>query len=444
MPSPSPAPPGSGRYGPWVAISVVVANMIGTGVFTSLGFQLLEIRSTFALLLLWVLGGMAAFSGAVCYAELGAAIPRSGGEYAFLSRIYHPTAGFASGIVSATVGFAAPTALAAMTFASYLASAIPALPVTPLAAGLVLAAAAVHMTSHRASGFVQSGFTAVKVVLIVAFCAAAATMIEAPQPVPLLPTAADFDAILGGAFAVSLIYVSYAYTGWNAATYITGELTAPGRNLPRVLAIGTLLVTLLYVALNHAFLRAAPMDELAGRVEIGYVAATFIFGPAGATLMAAVLALLLISTVSAMVIAGPRVVQMIGRDYPRLRLLGWRRANGIPVAAIAVQTILTLIFVLTASFEQVLVFTGFVLGLNSFATVAGLIVLRMREGGLERPYRCWGYPATPLLFLALTGWTLFHIARDRPAEVLVAAGLIAGALLLYRLIGGRAFRETES
>lgn len=420
-------------YGPYAATSVVVANMIGTGVFTSLGFQLLDIRSTFPLLLLWVVGGAAAFCGALSYAELGAAIPRSGGEYTFLSRVYHPAVGFVSGCVSATVGFSAPTALAAITFGSYLASVFPSLSPSWTGAGLVVAMAAVHVTDHRNSGLFQSGFTTVKVGLILAFCLAAATMVEQPQPVSLVPAAGDGRLVFGGAFAVSLIYVSYAYTGWNAATYLTGELENPRRTIPRVLGVGTLLVTVLYVALNWSFLRAAPMDEMAGRIEIGYVAATHMFGPAGAAIMAVTLALLLVSTVSAMVIAGPRVLQVIGEDYPLFRRLGRRKANGIPAVAILAQTGLTLVFALTASFEAVLVFTGFILGLNSFLTVAGLFVLRIREPRLERPYRAWGYPVTPLLYLALTGWTLVFIARDRPVEALVAAGCIAGGLALYRL-----------
>ena len=427
-----------GRYGPYAATSVVVANMIGTGVFTSLGFQLLDIQSTFPLLLLWVVGGAAAFCGALSYAELGAAIPRSGGEYTFLSRVYHPAAGFVSGCVSATVGFAAPTALAAITFGTYLASVFPSLSPTWLGAGVVVAMAAVHVTNHRSSGLLQSGFTTVKVALIVAFCLAAATLADPAQPVPLTPAPGDGRLVFGGAFAVSLIYVSYAYTGWNAATYLTSEVEDPQRTIPRVLALGTLLVTVLYVALNHAFLRAAPMAELEGRLEVGYVAATHLFGPAGAAIMGVTLAVLLVSTVSAMVLAGPRVLQVMGEDHPGLARLARTKANGIPAVAILAQAALTLAFIVTASFETILVFAGFILGLNSLLTVAGVFVLRLREPALGRPYRVWGFPVTPLVYLALTSWTLVYIALDRPVEALFALALIAGGLLLYRVAGGAA------
>ena len=425
------------RYGPYAATSVVVANMIGTGVFTSLGFQLLDIRSTFPLLLLWLVGGAAAFCGAVSYAELGAAIPRSGGEYTFLSRIYHPAAGFVSGCVSATVGFSAPTALAAITFGTYLGSVFPSLSPTWLGVGLVVAMAAVHVTDHRSSGLFQSGFTTVKVVLIVAFCIAAATLADPAQPVALTPAPGDGRLIFGGAFAVSLIYVSYAYTGWNAATYLTGEVDDPQRTLPRILAGGTLLVTVLYVALNHAFLRAAPMAELEGRLEVGYVAATHLFGPAGAAIMGVTLALLLVSTVSAMVLTGPRVMQVMGEDYAVLRRLSRTKANGIPAVAVLAQAALTLAFIVTASFETILVFAGFILGLNSLFTVAGVFVLRIREPSLARPFRAWGFPFTPLAYLGLTSWTLVYIALDRPAEAIAALGVISVGLLLYRLARSR-------
>ena len=435
-PADSRATPGRG-YGFHAAAAVVVANMIGTGVFTSLGFQLETIQSTFPLLLLWVVGGVAAFCGAITYAELGAALRRSGGEYTFLGRIYHPAAGFVSGWISATVGFAAPTALAAITFGTYLASVFPALSPTWLAAGLVAAAAWVHSATYGASSFFQRSFTTVKVILIAAFCAAALAMVDAPEPVALLPSAGDGQLVFGGAFAVSLIYVSYAYTGWNAATYVTGELENPGRTLPGVLAGGTLLVMVLYLALNYTFLRAAPMSELQGRLEAGHIAAMHIFGPVGADIMGVTLAVLLVSTVSAMVLAGPRVLHVIGEDYPVFRFLEKRTPSGIPRVAILTQAALALIFIFSASFEAILVFSGFTLGLNSLLAVAGIFVLRRREPELERPYRAWGYPVTPLVYLALTSWTLAFILVDRPAQGLIGLGLIAVGLMFYWVAGRR-------
>ncbi len=418
-------------YGFYAAASIVVANMIGTGVFTSLGFQLVDLQSTFPLLMLWVLGGIAAFCGAITYAELGAAMPRSGGEYTFLGRIYHPGAGFVSGWISATIGFAAPTALAAITFGAYLSAVFPGLPETALAVVLVVALSGIHATTHRNSGALQSSFTSVKVVLILAFCAAALFMTPDPQPVALVPASGDAGLVFGGGFAVSLIYVSYAYTGWNAVTYLTSELDDVPRQLPWILGGGTALVLVLYVGLNYAFLRAAPMSEMVGQVEVGYIAATHIFGPLGADIMGVALALLLVSTVSAMVVAGPRVLHVIGEDYRPFRWLSKTNEDGIPTTAIFTQAAIAIVFIVTASFESILVFSGFVLGLNSLLTVAGVFVLRIKEPDLPRPYRTWAYPITPIVYLSLTVWTLTYLALDRPSEAGVAFALIAAGTVVY-------------
>ncbi|MCG8467837.1 MAG: amino acid permease [Gemmatimonadetes bacterium] len=412
---------------------MVVANMIGTGVFTSLGFQLVDIESGFVLLMLWVVGGITAFCGALTYAELGATIRRSGGEYIFLSRIYHPAAGFVSGWISATVGFSAPTALAAITFGTYLSSVFPSLSPTWLAVGLVVLLSAVHGSARRNSSFFQRWFTTLKVALIVAFCVAAAVLVGDPQPVDVLPTAASASGMLSGAFAVSLIYVSYAYAGWNAATYLTSEIDEPQRVLPRVLGGGTLVVMILYVGLNWAFLHAAPVEELVGRLEVGYVAAGYIFGPRGADIMGVTLALLLVSTVSAMVLAGPRVLHAIGEDYPVFRFLERTNRHGVPAVAVYTQAAICLTFILTASFENILVFSGFTMGLNTFLAALGVFVLRRREPELERPYRAWGYPFTPIVFLALTGWTLVYLLIDRPVEAGMGLGIVATGLLIYGL-----------
>ena len=419
------------KFSPGTAVAVIMANMIGTGVFTSLGYQLLDIQSPFALMMLWVVGGVTALCGALSYAELGAALPRSGGEYNFLSRIFHPGVGFVSGWISATIGFAAPSALAAITFGTYLSSVVPALSPTWMACGLVVLLTAAHATSRRSSALVQSAFTAVKVILILGFCGLAASLVPESQPISLLPHRDDATLLTSGAFAVSLIYVSYAFTGWNAATYLTGELERPQQTLPGVLLVGTAGVTALYVLLNLTFLWVAPMDAMAGKLEIGYVAAQFAFGDRGAAIMGVLLALLLISTVSAMVMAGPRVLQVIGEDFSIFQPLSRTNRHGVPAVAIYVQSALTLGFILSASFESILVFAGFTLGVSTFVTVLGLFVLRFTQPRLDRPYRVTGYPFTPLIFLAITGWTLVYIVLQRPEEGLWGLGIIAAGGLFY-------------
>ena len=428
-------PAGKFRY--TTVTAVVIANMIGTGVFTSLGFQLLDIRSGFVLLMLWAVGGLAAVCGAMTYAELGAAMPRSGGEYNFLTRIYHPAAGFVSGWVSATIGFAGPTALAAMTFGAYATSILPGggsdWLEKLLAAGLVIGVTLVHASSRRNSGGLQLIFTILKVGIIVAFCIIALVLIDTPQPVTFLPVAGDGALLTSGTFAVALIYVSFAYTGWNAATYLSSELERPQQTLPWILMGGTGVVTILYVSLNFVFLYAAPMDAMVGQVEVGYIAAEAAFGDLGGRFTGLVFAMLLVSTVSAMTLAGPRVIQVIGEDFPALKRLAKTNADGIPSTAIFLQSSLALLFIFSSSFESILVFAGFTLALNSFATVLGIFVLRWRQPDLPRPYRTFLYPLPPLIYLALTGWTLWFVLVSRPAEGLFGIGIIGSGLIFYFL-----------
>jgi basic amino acid/polyamine antiporter, APA family len=425
------------KYGFLTAMSVVVANMIGTGVFTSLGFQLATIQSGFAILLLWVVGGVAAFCGALSYAELGAALPRSGGEYSFMGRIYHPAAGFVSGWVSATIAFAAPVALAAITFSAYGLSVVAEGASYQMqqivACSLVVILALVHGSRRSASGGLQKVFTLFKVIVIIAFCVAAVFLLETPQPIPLMPVKGDGGVISSGAFAVALIYVSFAYAGWNSATYITGEIDNPKRNLPRILGLGTLIVTILYVALNAVFLKSAPIEDMVGKVEIGFIAAQSVFGETGGNLTGLIMASLMISTVSAMTIAGPRVLQMIGEDFSVFRMLGKVNKDGIPSRAIYVQSALAIAFIITSSFDSILVFAGFVTALNSFFTVLGLFVLRWREPSLNRPYKAFAYPVTPLIYLTVTGWILIYALVNRPTEGLFGLGLIVSGFIFYHI-----------
>ena len=422
--------------------AIVIANMVGTGVFTSLGFQLLDIQSGFVILLLWAVGGLIAVSGAMTYAELGAAFPRSGGEYNFLSEIYHPAVGFVAGFVSATIGFAGPSALAAMTFAAYATSILDVTQNAWLERGVAVALIAVltvvHAGRRRNSGSLQVIFTVLKVAVIVAFCFAVMLFVDVPQPVRFFPSAGDGGLITSGAFAISLIYVSYAYTGWNAANYLSSELENPQRTLPGILLVGTLVVTILYVGLNFIFLYAAPISELQGQVEVGLIAAKAAFGEVGGRFAGLILAMLLISTVSAMLMAGPRVLQVMGQDFRALRVSSRINKDGIPSTAIYMQSALAVIFILTASFESVLLFAGFILALSSFVTVLGVFVLRWRRPEIERPYRTFLFPIPPLIYLSLTGWTLWFVLMTRPVEALFAFGVIALGLIVYGLLRWRA------
>lgn len=419
------------KFGVNTATSIVVANMIGTGVFTSLGFQLLDIQAAPVILLLWVVGGLLALCGALCYAELGAALPRSGGEYNFLGQVYHPAAGFVSGWVSTTIGFAAPTALAAITSATYLNAVYPEVPVTLAGSLLVLAVGLIHLGNRRGSARFQLLFTGVKVVLIVLFIVAAWAQAPEFQEVRWVPVGGDLALIGTGGFAIALIYVNYAYTGWNAATYLVGEVEDASNKLARILLSGTVLVTLLYLLLHVMFLSVAPMSAMAGKLEIGYVVADFAFGEDGSRLVGLMLALLLVSTVSAMVIAGPRALQVIGQDFHVLRFLALENRHGIPWAAIVFQTGVTLLLVITSTFEAILVFASFTLALNTLLTVLGVWRLRRIRPDLPRPFAVPWYPWPMIIYVAITLWTLIFVLWERPVEALVGAGLILAGWLFY-------------
>src|SRR5437660_11371405 len=288
------------------ACSIVIANIIGTGIFTSLGLQLHDIQSGFALLMLWVVGGIAALCGALCYGELAAALPRSGGEYHFLSKIYHPALGFMAGFVSSTVGFAAPIALAAMAFGKYFRGVFGFGSPVVLSFVLVWVVALFHFGNLRLGSAFQNLWTVVKLLLI-SVLIGAGFLVEQKQAITFLPRPGDTMSIFSGAFAVALVYVMYSYSGWNASTYIIGEVKEPERNVPRSLFAGTIVVMAAYVLLNAVFLMTTPMQEMRGRIEVGLIAGKHIFGTDGGRIVGALICLGLVSTIRSMPWIRPRV-----------------------------------------------------------------------------------------------------------------------------------------
>jgi APA family basic amino acid/polyamine antiporter len=418
------------------ASSIVIANIIGTGIFTSLGFQVAEIQSGFALLMLWVVGGMAALCGALCYGELSAALPRSGGEYNFLSRVYHPALGFMAGFVSATVGFAAPVALAAMAFGKYFTGVFGT--ASPIAVSFVVVwvVAAFHLVSLQVGSAFQNISTLVKLLLIGALIAAG-FCVPSKQPISFLPAAGDTTSIFSGSFAIALVYVMYSYSGWNAAAYITSEIKRPAKTVPRSLFAGTSIVILVYVLLNAAFLATTPIGELKGQIEVALIAGNHIFGSAGGRAAGAVICLGLISSISSMTWIGPRVTMSMGEDHWLLRLLGRKNRHGIPTNAILLQLLIVNLLLLTRSFEDVVRYTQFSLLICSLLAVLGVIVLRFTHPNITRPYRVWFYPLPPALFSVITIWMMFYLLRSHTAESLAGLGTALCGLLLYFCAGKR-------
>lgn len=431
------------KIGLYSSMAIVVANIIGVGVFTSLGFQVQGIQDAPALMMLWIIGGIIALSGALVYGEIGTAFPKSGGEYQYLTQLYHPFVGFLSGWVSATVAFAAPVAAAAMALGAYTHKVFPQLTPQAYALAVVTMITAIHASTAHAGFRFQNVFTTLKVTLVILFIIAGFAY---SNPVPLRWEWTDqtWEHVFSSSFAISLVYVAYAYSGWNAASYLAGEIKNPRKNLPASLLGGTLLVLILYVLLNGVFLRTIPMAELAAEqakdfskpVEVGYFSADKILGNQGANVMAMVISFLLISTISAMIIAGPRVTHAMGQDFKIFGLMARTNKKGIPSWAIIGQSVISVLLIITASFEQILKYVGFTLQLFTFLTVAGIFILRFRQksqGVKPDQYKTWGYPLTPLIFLSLSAWSLFFIAKDSPTESLYGLGTLVIGGLIYLL-----------
>jgi APA family basic amino acid/polyamine antiporter len=404
--------------------------MVGVGVFTSLGFQVKDIPSGFAILSLWIVGGIVALCGVFSYSELGAMFPRSSGEYNFLGRAFHPAFGFVAGFVSATVGFAAPVALAAMALEQYGHAIIPNAPSLSLAVGIVWAVSLVQLTGVRHSSTFQLIATILKVVLITAFLIAG-FVIGTPQDVSFTPQVRDLDYIASAPFAIGLVFVMYSFSGWNAATYIIGEMRDASQNLPRAMLSGTLIVVVLYVALNAVFLHTAPIDKLAGQIDVARIAGTYVFGEVGGRIVGAMICIGLISSISAMMWIGPRVMMTMGEDIPALRVFARKSTQGAPAYAILFQLAVATLMLFTRSFEAVLDFIQFALLFCSFFTVLGVIKLRITRPDLPRPYRAWGYPITPVIFLLVTLFMMYYLVVDRPLQSFFGALIMISGLLIY-------------
>jgi APA family basic amino acid/polyamine antiporter len=426
------------KYSLGSATSIVVANMVGTGIFVSLGYQLIDIQDLATILALWLIGGIIALCGAFSYSELGAALPNSGGEYLFLSRIFHPSLGFMSGWMSSTIGFAAPVALNAMLFAAYFQQVFPQINKSVIAILLIAIITMINATNHAASGRFQKISTLLKVLFILVFIGAGLWM--GAEPVSFNPTSETWPGIFSSGFAIGLVYVSFAYSGWNATAYVSSEVQSPQRNIPLSIIMGTILVMLLYILLNIVFLKSVPIDHLRvdpstmEQKEIGFLAAQALFGVHIGKLLSLTICLFLISSISSMVIAGPRVIQSIARDYPVLKILGKQSNENVPRMSMTIQALLATLIVLTGTFDEIITYTTFAMTLFSTLTVAGVMVLRRTNPNLTRPYRTWGYPVTPLLFISANCWFMYFLLTQKFSEAAVGLAIILIGFVLYWFI----------
>ncbi len=427
------------QLGLGTATSVVVANIIGTGIFTTTGLMLARVESGGLVLLCWLLGGLIALSGALCYAELAVMMPSAGGEYVYLRHIYGPLPAFLSGWISFFVGFSAPIAAIGLAIVFYL-SAAGALPENvwagkTVAVGVILVLTVIHYCGTRGGAVAQNVLTVLKLLLIAGLLLAGLTAGKADFSFLDRATKAYADFWQGGEWSqmgIAMLWVMFAYSGWNAATYLGGEVKDPARTLPRSLLLGTVTVIVIYLLLNLFFFAAAPITSLSGEVAVGKVAVEHLFGDRAAVWLSWLIGLALLSSLSAYILVGPRVYYAMARDG-----LFFRAAATIhpkfhtPSYSILAQALCAVVLVLTGTFSGLLTYIGFALGLAPWLTVAGLMILRRREPGRERPYRVWGYPFVPLFYLLCSTGILVAAFLNSPGPSLAAIVTVLAGVPVY-------------
>ena len=421
-----------------VAIALVIANMIGTGVFTSLGYQVGPIPSGFAILVLWFVGGMIALSGAFTYAEISTTLKRSGGEYFYLSAIFHPALGFVSGWMSAVVGFAGAISAVAIAIGEYSQDAL-GIPTKLVAVAAIIIVTTIHWLGVKTGGIAQTILTSIKLSLIAFFCLAPFFFASSSgtSGISFIPTATDFNLILSPGFAVSLVFVVYAYTGWNAAAYIAGNLENPTRNLPLALIAGTLVVAFVYLALNGMFLYSATFAELNGQNDIGNVVAQKLFGQRIGIIFSGLFSFALLSTLSAMTIAGPRVTEAMGADYPLLNNFTVKNRFDMPYVALLAQAGWAIFLVLVSSFKEIIQYISVSLSIFSMITVLSVFQLRRMFKKENRPYSVPFYPVPPLIFTLCTCWMIWYLTKNDPLILLYSCLTMIPGLALYFIASKR-------
>jgi basic amino acid/polyamine antiporter, APA family len=439
------------RLGPIDAAALVVANVIGVGIFTTPGIVAAMVPHPVALIGLWVAGGLLAFAGAMAYAELAARFPRAGGEYVYLNETYGRLMGFLSGWTSFVAGFSGAIAAAAMACASFMGRFVPftgdtdaivqvtlgpaALTVSPralTAVAIIAAVSAVHIRGLDTGKVLQNTLTATKVAALV-LLAGIGLMVGGGS----FPQIVEGGSLRFGACAAAMIPVMFSYSGWNAATYVVEEIRDPRRNVPRALALGTVTVVLIYVGVNAMYLRATPLASFGG-VGLGEVAAARLVGAWAASAFTGVTIVIMLSSISAMVLAGPRVYYSMARDglffasasrvHPRYRT---------PYVATIVQALWSALLVLSGTFEQLLIYTGFAVMLFAGVAVSSLVVVRRREAQSGRVFSAWKYSG-PLAFCLASLLIVVNAVLEEPIVSLTGIAVMLSGAPLYWWLDRRA------
>jgi APA family basic amino acid/polyamine antiporter len=435
------------KYSRSVATNMVIANMIGTGIFTSIGFQVMNppigIPDPFAIIFIWFIGGVFALCGATAYAEVATTFRESGGEYTFLSKIYHPIVGFASGWVSIIVGFSAAIAALALASGDYLmpimnemlGSNLPEYVPKVVAISLIMLVTLIQLGGVVTGGLFQNIITTIKLMFILVIIITPFFFLaeSGKSHVSFSPTSSSWSTIFSLPFAGSLVYVMFAYSGWNSSSYIAGNMENPKKNLPFSLVTGTAIVTLVYLALTGVFMYVCTFDEMRGKVAIGNIVISKVFNEQAALIFAGLFAVALVSGINAMFIAGPRVAQRMGEDYRIFSFLKGQNEKGAPVNAILLQTLISITIVLLFDFRMILQYIELTLSLFCLLTVVGVFVIRARKLGDESSIKTWGYPFTPLLFIGVTLWMILYFVQMEPMRLVWTGVTILSAVVIYFL-----------
>ncbi len=430
------------------ATAIVISNMIGTGVFGAAGFLAQDLGRPWLVVFIWAVGGLVAMAGCLCYAELGVNLPRSGGEYVYVRAAWGETWGFLCGWISFFAGFSAPIAAGALLFAEYTERLAPGLAspkaagagrflhwdaATGIALGVIAVFTVINILGVRLAAQAQNLLTAIKVSVLGLFVILAFTAGQGDWGNFVEPTTRASTLPLAGQFAVSLIFVMYAYSGWNAATYVAEELRAPVRDLPRAMVAGTAVVVALYLTLNAAFVFALPLERLKGVTSVGAAAAQALFGGRVGGLFTAIMAAAIVSSISAMVIVGPRVYYAMAQDGCFFRHAARVHPRwGTPVRAILYQAAAAAVMVLTASFEALAYYIGVALIFFAALSAAGVFRLRRREGWRRLPALSRGFPVIPLLFIGASVWMIAYTFWAQRSEAWWALLTLACGALVYR------------
>jgi APA family basic amino acid/polyamine antiporter len=431
------------KLGLFPLTNIVVANMIGAGIFTTSGLLMQDLNNPIIMIILWVVGGTIAICGALSYGELGAAIPRAGGEYAFLSRLYHPALGFLSGWVSFFVGFSAPVAASAIGFVEYMTRAFPeilrlgifdeSIEATILkklyAILIIVLFTAVHVRGLEFGANVQNVLTILKVGLIVGLIVAGFAFGKGSWD--HFSQGADFNFGFGGwkVIGLSLMWIMFAYSGWNASAYIGSEVKNPSKNMPRSLIMGTGIVILLYFCLNLIYIYAVAPPDMEGVISIAGLAASNLFGQSFEKILSIMISFALFSSLSAYIILGPRVYYSMARDKYFFRFASdVHKKFRVPAKSIMLQGVIAAVMVLFGTFDQLLTYMGFSLGI--FPLLAVLGVFKVRRLNMS-PYKLPGFPIAPVLYISAGIAILFLAFFQRPTESSIAIATVLIGIPVY-------------